>query len=92
MAGTNSEPSSREVHFVYGIRGESPFVVDLAEELCEVPLIVGAKTCLEARKLERKAFMSSTFDFSDAGRRMIDGPPFMMLLVVVSCWHQIESR
>lgn len=46
------------------------------------PLAIGANTCFEARKLERRALISSTFDFSEAGRRMIEGPPFMMLLKI----------
>lgn len=50
----------------------------------DVPLVLGAKACFEARKFERRALISSTFDFSEAGRRMIEGPPFMRLLACVS--------
>ena len=46
--------------------------------------MIGAHACFEAMKLERRALISSTFDFSEAGRRVIDGPPFMILLNMVS--------
>lgn len=46
--------------------------------------MIGANACFEAMKLERRALISSTFDFSEAGRRVIDGPAFIMLLNMVS--------
>lgn len=45
-----------------------------------VPFVAGANTCRDALKLERRAFVSSVLDFSEVGRRMIEGPPLMILL------------
>lgn len=53
--------------------------------------MTGATTCLETSKLERRALISSTFDFSEAGRRMMEGPPFMMLLILVSDYVLLRS-
>ena len=36
--------------------------------------------CCEARKLERRAFVSSVFDFSELGCRIMEGPPLIILL------------
>ena len=84
VEGTKREPSSRAVHSEYGIYCEDVWRPASWHGAWEDPLVIGANACFEARKLERRALISSTFDFSEAGWRMIEGPPFMMLLNLVS--------
>lgn len=78
IEGTKMEPSSRAVHSEYGI--SCKVCSDCAPLDEGNPLVIGANACFEARKLERRALISSTFDFSEAGRRLIEGPPLMILL------------
>ena len=44
------------------------------------PFVVGANACLDDLRLARKELMSSALDFSKAGRRINEGPPFIILL------------
>ena len=91
IVGTKRESASSEVHFEYGISRGSPFVVPSDKEASESPFGTGAKACLEARKFDRRALMSSTLDFSEAGRRVIEGPPFMILLRPLSSYERVKS-
>ena len=84
IEGTNREPSSRAVHSEYGISCEECWSAGSSDEVREDPLVVGTNACLDTRKLERRALINSTFDFSEAGRRIIEGPPFIILLQLVS--------
>ena len=92
IEGTKREPSSRAVHSEYGMSCTGFWRAVSWDEVWEEPLVIGAKACFDARKLERRALISSTFDFSEAGRRMIEGPPFMMLLLLVSDGVLLGSR
>ena len=84
IEGTKREPFSRAVHSEYGMSCNDCCCAASWGEVWEDPLGVGAHACFEARKLERRALINSTFDFSEAGRRVIEGPPFMILLNMVS--------
>lgn len=92
IEGMKREPSSRAVHSEYGMSCEAFCGAGSWDEVREVPLVTGANACFEARKLERRALISSTFDFSEAGRRIIEGPPFMILLQLVSDCVLLRSR
>ena len=82
--GTKREPFSRVVHSEYGTSCSDFWCATSWDAVWEDPLVIGAHACFEARKLERRALINSTFDFSEAGRRVIEGPPFMILLNTVS--------
>ena len=84
IEGTKREPFSRAVHSEYGTSCCDFWCATSWGAVREDPLVIGAHACFEAMKLERRALISSTFDFSEAGRRVIEGPPFMMLLNMVS--------
>lgn len=70
------------------------FVVQLEYAVCASNLD-GAEEALdagicEARKFARKEFMSSILDFSVVGRRITEGPPFIILLGWIQ-WEVLEK-
>ena len=84
IEGTKSDSFSRLVQVENEVWCCASFVLWSADDSVEGPLVVVTTACFEARIFECKALTSSTFDFSEAGRRIIEGPPLMILLAIVS--------